>query len=147
MSVLVRSDGGFTYWGKTPDNSPPTGSPPPLDVESPQLQKWVIRFGEEPKKAHELAATIELQFEGIWAEEQSLLLRPGRAYCSMIDMEDDRARECWLGLEILIRKTFSKLSDSSITPRGKPTRIVTYIGPSAKAWLSRENHSLATHGS
>lgn len=143
-SVLVRGDGGFIYWGKSPENSITPGSHPPLDVELAQLQKWDIRFGDEPKKAHELAATIELQFEGIWAVGQAQTLKPGRAYCSMISMEDERARECWLGLEDLIRKTFTRLTHSSTTPRGKPTKVVTYVGPSAKVWLSRENHSLAT---
>ena len=107
------------------------------------MQKWTMRFGEVPKKAYELPPTIELTFEGMWPEGQSLILKPGRLYCSMISMEDVRARECWLGLERLLKKTYSKISIPHLSPRGKPVRTVTYVGEAARLWLAEPHHSLS----
>ena len=131
---------GQPYWKHSSPQDPPA-----LDVESARTQKWLVRFGEVPKKAYELSPTIELLFQGIWSEGQGLMLKPGRVYCSMISMEDPRARECWLGLETIIKKTYAKNSVPSLSPRGKPTRSVTYVGPAAQVWLAEPHHSLGNY--
>lgn len=142
-SVLTTTEHGFTYWGPAKPGGPsPTDSPPEVDTSIGVEQIWKVRFGDISAKPTDSPPTIELDFCGPELNGDVLVLKPGRVYCSLLSMQNDLARNCWMQLDAFIRKAFKKHSEAAQSPRGKPIRLTTYVGPEAQRWLAEPGRVL-----